>query len=188
MDQSGRSEGELLSLAKRGNLDAFEAIVRLYERRIFGLALRLAGSREDAQDAMQETFIRLFRNLARVDSDQALGSWLYSVAVNACRDIGRARRRSRLAPMGERLAVFADPAANPEAIRSGEEQEERLRSGLQELPEKERAALILRELEGLSTQEVARILGSSEATVRVQVASARVKLRRLLADRFEGMS
>ncbi len=125
-----------------GIFDAFDAIVRIYERRIFGLALRLAGSREDALDAMQETFVRLFRNLARVDPDHVLGSWLYSVAVNACRDIGRARRRSRLVPMGEKLAVFADPAANPELIRSGEEQEERLRSCLQKLPEKERAALI----------------------------------------------
>ena len=186
MRESARSEPELLSLAKRGNLDAFDALVRLHERRIYGLALRLTGSPEDAKDATQEAFVRLFRNLGRVNSEQSPGAWLCTVAVNACRDIGRVRRRSRLVPMGEKLAVFADPAADPETLRFSEELEDGLRQCLQKLPEKEREALILRELEGLSTQQVAEVLGSSESTVRVQVASARIKLRKLLAARFEG--
>jgi len=185
MRESGRSEAELLSLARGGNLDAFDEIVRLHERRIYALALRLTGTPEDAQDAMQEAFVRLFRNLARVDCQDRLGSWLATVVVNACRDLGRARQRSRLVPMGEKLAVFADPGANPEVLRSGEEREEQLRSCLQRLPERERAALTLRELEGLSTQEVARILGTSESTVRVHICSARIKLRKLLAGWFE---
>ena len=77
----------------------------LYERRIFALALQLAGDMEDAKDATQETFLRLHRNLGQIDSGRSLGPWLWSVAVNACRDIGRRRRRSRLVPVDAWVVV-----------------------------------------------------------------------------------
>jgi RNA polymerase sigma-70 factor (ECF subfamily) len=174
-------EAQLLSRAKSGDLDAFEQIVMLHERRVFGLALRLTNSVEDAKDAMQETFIRMHRKLGQVDAGRSLGPWLYSVTVNVCRDIGRVRQRSRLIPMDEWASRAADPAANPEGLFSGRERERHLRAGLRTLPEKERAALLLREMEGLSTDEVARILGSSPATVRSQISTARVKLRKFFA-------
>ncbi|MBZ5728739.1 MAG: sigma-70 family RNA polymerase sigma factor [Acidobacteriia bacterium] len=157
------SEAELLSLAKRGDLDAFEEIVRLHERRIFALALRLAGNVADAQDATQEAFIRLYRKLGEIDSGRSAGPWLYSVTVNACRDMGRARRRTRLLPMDGRAAATPEPSAGPEVLCSGQEMEEQLRAGLAELLEKERAALVLREMEGMTMREVARILGSTKA-------------------------
>jgi RNA polymerase sigma-70 factor (ECF subfamily) len=178
-------EARLLALAKTGDLDAFEQLVALHERRIFALALRLTGSVEDAKDATQETFIRLHRKIAQIDSSRGAGPWLYSVTVNACRDIGRGRQRSRLIAV-EDLASLAptDPVANPEGLYADRQREERLRSVLHRLPEKERAALLLREMEGLSTGEVARILGSSEATVRSQICTARLKLRKLLRGKL----
>jgi RNA polymerase sigma-70 factor (ECF subfamily) len=179
-------EARLLSLAKAGDLDAFEQIVVLHERRVFALALRLTGSVEDAKDATQETFIRLHRKMDQIDSRRSIGPWLYTVAVNACRDIGRERQRSRLVPMDD--WVFAAPAAadDPEGLCADHQREEQLRSVLRRLPEKERAALLLREMEGLSTEEVARILGSSETTVRSQICSARIKLRKLLGRKWRG--
>src|SRR5580704_14202867 len=127
-------EALLLSRAKGGDLDAFEQIVVLHERRVFGLALRLTGSVEDAKDAMQETFIRMHRKIAQVDAGRALGPWLYTVTVNVCRDLGRARQRSRLIPMDEWAARVADPAANPEGLCSVREREGHLRAGLRTLP------------------------------------------------------
>jgi len=188
MDEFGNSEAELLSLAQGGNLDAFEEIVKLHERRIFALALRLTGKSEDAQDAAQEVFVRLFRNLRQIDAGRSVGPWLYSVTVNVCRDLERVRQRSRLIPMGEKLTAFSDPAQTPEGLYADQQREQWLRSCLQELPEKERAALTLRELEGLSTQEVARALGSAEGTIRAQICSARIKLRKLMAERMGGKS
>jgi RNA polymerase sigma-70 factor (ECF subfamily) len=174
-------EARLLALAKTGDLDAFEQLVALHERRVFALALRLTGSVEDAKDATQEAFIRLHRKMGQIDSVRGAGPWLYSVTVNACRDIGRGRQRSRLAPLENWAALApADPAPNPEGLYAGQQQEQHLRGMLARLPEKERAALLLREMEGLSTQEVARILGSSQTTVRSQICSARLKLRKLL--------
>lgn len=177
-------EAELLVLARAGDRAAFERIVALYERRIFALALRLAGDLEDAKDATQETFLRLHRNLRQIDSARSLGPWLWSVAVNACRDIGRRRRRSRLVPIDAFVAASAaDQAVGPEGVARAHELERRLQTALAHLPEKERAALLLREMEGLSTREVAEILGSSETTVRSQISVARLRLRKLLGHR-----
>jgi len=180
-------EARLLLLAKTGDLDAFEQIVVLHERRVFALALRLTGSVEDAKDATQEAFIRLHRKIAQIDSGRGVGPWLYTVTLNACRDIGRERQRSRLVPVADWVSLApASPDGDPEGLYSGREREKHLRHVLSRLPEKERAALLLREMEGLSTPEVARILGSSEATVRSQVCTARVKLRKLLGRKWGG--
>ena len=178
-------EARLLALAKTGDLDAFEQLVALHERRVFALALRLTGSVEDAKVATQEAFIRLHRKIGQIDSGRGVGPWLYSVTVNACRDIGRERQRSRLVPM-ENWASFApaDPEGNPEGLYADQEREENLRTVLRRLPEKERAALLLREMEGLTTEEVARILGSSVSTVRSQICTARLKLRKLLRGKL----
>jgi RNA polymerase sigma-70 factor (ECF subfamily) len=178
-------EARLLALAKTGDLDAFEQLVELHERRVFSLALRLTGSVEDAKDATQEAFVRLHRRIWQIDTGRGVGPWLYSVTVNACRDIGRLRQRSRLVPMENWASLApADPDDNPEGLYAGRQREERLRSELRHLPEKERAALLLREMEGLSTAEVAKILGSSEATVRSQICTARLKLRKLLKGKL----
>jgi RNA polymerase sigma-70 factor (ECF subfamily) len=177
-------EARLLTLAKTGDLEAFEQLVALHERRVFSLALRLTGSVEDAKDATQEAFIRLHRKIAQIDSGRGVGPWLHSVTLNACRDIGRGRRRSRLVPM-ENWASLAPAAPNtPEGLYADRQREEHLRTVLRRLPEKERAALLLREMEGLTTGEVARILGSSEATVRSQICMARLKLRKLLRGKL----
>jgi RNA polymerase sigma-70 factor (ECF subfamily) len=178
-------EARLLALAKTGDLEAFEQLVVLHERRVFSLALRLTGSVEDAKDATQEAFIRLHRKIAQIDSGRGVGPWLYSVTLNACRDIGRGRQRSRLVPMENWASLApAAPNATPEGLYADRQREEHLRTVLRRLPEKERAALLLREMEGLTTGEVARILGSSEATVRSQICMARLKLRKLLRGKL----
>jgi RNA polymerase sigma-70 factor (ECF subfamily) len=183
----GRTEPELLAAARGGDLDAFERLVAMHERRIYGLALRIAGNAEDAKDAMQEAFLRLHRNMAQIDSEAAIGPWLCAVAVNACRDIGRAKRRSRLVAMEGEVDSKPHPTAGPEQLAAASERERHLQSALRCLPEMERAALLLREMEGLSTGEVARILGSSETTVRSQISRARLRLRKLFAERFGGV-
>jgi len=170
-------EADLLRLAQSGSRDALEQLIMRYERRIFALAFRLTGSVEDAQDAAQETFTRLHLRLREIQAGRGAGPWLCAVAVNACRDIGRRRRRSRLIPLPPAIEV-PDALTDPERRAAARESQECLRAGLATLPEKERAALLLREMQGLSTAEVARALGSSEVTVRSQICNARMKLRR----------
>ncbi|HUA60192.1 MAG TPA: RNA polymerase sigma factor [Verrucomicrobiae bacterium] len=180
-------EASLRAAAVRGDLEAFEQLVRRYERAVFSLALRLTGDVEDARDAAQGVFLRMHRKLHTVDPKRSLSPWLYTVTLNVCRGIGRSRIRSRLVPMEEFVQLAAvDPTPGPERQLSAREAEFQLRAGLQQLPERERAALLLREVEELSTAEVAKLLGSSETTVRSQISSARMKLRKFFAKHAGG--
>jgi len=148
--------------------------MREHERLVLVTAMRLTGSLEDARDVSQEVFLKLYRNLDKVDTAGAVSSWLYRVTVNACHDL---RRRQRPTTSVDDAAEPRDRSADPQEVLSEAERREVLRLSLRKLPEKERAALVLRDLEGLSTEEVARILGSSEATVRSQICKARVKVK-----------
>ncbi len=179
-----RLEVELLARAKQGDLDAFEQLVIRHERQVFRLALRMTGGVEDAKDVTQETFLLFHRKMGQIQSDRSLGPWLYSVAVNVCRGMSRNRRRSRLVVLDRLADSTPDGAPDPERLLNVKQREECLRSALETLPLKERAALLMREMEGMTTKEVARTLGSCEATVRVQIGSARLKLREFFAKRF----
>jgi RNA polymerase sigma-70 factor, ECF subfamily len=157
-DPEGRP-GELAE-ARSGDLPAFERLMRQYERLVLVTALRLAGNLPDAQDVSQEVFLKLYRNLGRLASEDAVASWLYRVTVNACHDLRRRRRPED--PM-EYSGQVASGTADPHQM----------------LAESERS-----HLEGLSTEEVARVLGTSEATVRSQVSKARVKIKGFVGRYF----
>jgi RNA polymerase sigma-70 factor, ECF subfamily len=174
-EDAGQSAG-LLERAKTGDLDAFDQLMRANERQVLGTALRLLGNLEDAQDAGQETFLRLYKSLNRLPDIQEIRSWLYRVTVNVCNDMHRARRRRAWEPM-----TGPEPASNqadPELAWIHQERGKLVEMALKTLPEKERAAVVLRDMQGLSTREVAEILGSSEVTVRSQISVARGKLKK----------
>jgi RNA polymerase sigma-70 factor (ECF subfamily) len=175
---SGEPADRVLSLAQSGDPAAFETLLRMHEVLVARTALRLTGNRQDAQDAAQEVFLRLHRNISRIDDSRNLPGWLYRVTVNVCRDIVRKRRNTD--SLGDiQVAVPSSTEAD-----MGREQQLRLvEDALRTLPEKERAAVALRDIQGLSTREVAEILGSSEATVRSQISAARLKIRKMLRRR-----
>jgi RNA polymerase sigma-70 factor (ECF subfamily) len=159
---------------ENSELAAFERIMSQCERRVLRVALRLLHNPQDAQDAAQEVFLRLYKHLADLDQARGYEPWLYRVTVNVCRDIARGRRR--LVGLAD---VEEQAARQPDAYHDAERAQrlEIVRRGLSRLGGKERAALVLRDVEGLSTREVAGILGSSENTVRSQISTARLKLR-----------
>ena len=160
---------------------AFEEVMRAQERRVLGVACRLLGRLEDAQDASQEVFLRLYRNLNKVGASGNLSGWLYRVTVNVCHDVGRKRPVSAPA---EDAAGLPAPGADPQRAAIATERRRALEMSLRMLSEKERAVLVLRDLEGLSTEEVARALGTTEATVRSQLSKARVKAKDFLERYF----
>jgi len=161
---------ELITRAQAGDDRSFEEIMILHERRVFRTALRILGNAEDARDAAQEVFLRLFKFLDRFDVRKGLHPWLYTITLNVCRDIARKRRPEELLPEQLQDHAASNPHSRSVGIRIIEQ-------GLKALTEKERAALVLRDLQGLSTQEVAEILGSSETTVRSHISRARIKLK-----------
>ncbi|HLL75565.1 MAG TPA: sigma-70 family RNA polymerase sigma factor [Pyrinomonadaceae bacterium] len=175
----------LVARARAGDTTAFDELMRATERKVVATAWRLLGDREDVRDAAQEVYLRAFKYLARFREGEDLGAWLYRITVNVCRDAAERRRRAghvaaasdeeleRAAAGFENFAETGD--AEQEALRA--QQRELLRRGLDALPERERAAIVLRDMEGLSTEEVARILNTRPVTVRSQVSSARAKLK-----------
>jgi RNA polymerase sigma-70 factor, ECF subfamily len=153
--------------------------VEAHQPMVLRVAFRLLGRVEDAQDAAQEVFLRLFRNLDRIGADPK--AWLYRVTVNVCND--HHRRRKAVVEIDSRPHSTADPAPDPERALALEERKRLVTEGLEKLPGRERAAVVLRDIEGLSTAEVAGILGVEQATVRSQVFSARLKLAKYVRSR-----
>jgi RNA polymerase sigma-70 factor (ECF subfamily) len=169
-----------VAAAQAGDRAAFERLMRQHERQVLTTALRLLGNREDARDAAQEVFLRLYRNLAKVEAAGNLAGWLYRVTVNVCHD--QRRKRPDLASV--ELAALPAAGASPQQEVTDAERRHALELSLRLLGEKERTALVLRDLEGLSTAEVAQILGSSEMTVRSQISKARVKVKNFIEQYF----
>lgn len=154
----------------------FERLVSVHQQMVLRTAYRLLGRLEDAQDAAQEVFLRLFRNLERIDGDGR--AWLYRVTVNVCND--HHRRRKVVVELDHQ---HADSAPDPERVLTLDERKRLVMEGLAILAERERAAVVLRDIEGLSTAEVAGILGVEEVTVRSQIFSARGKLAKYVRSR-----
>ena len=170
------ASADVLSRARRGDESAFEELMRLHERQVLRTALRLLGRLEDAEDAAQEVFLRLYKNLRGFDALAEIRPWLYRVTVNVSYDLGRKRRRF-VAELPDELPV----EQTQESDVGLEQRRGLLAEALAYLPEKERAAVVLREIEGLDTAEVAEILGSTPVTVRAQVSTGRARLREIVA-------
>ena len=177
----------LIERAKAGESAAFEQLVDHHQRKVLSTAWRMLGNREDARDAAQEVFLRVHKYLKSFRTDQEFGGWLYRIIVNVCRDHARKHgnrhqfasfESERDAGAFEELVSKEDVETN--AIRSQERA--LVAEALATLSNKERAALVLRDLEGLSTKEVAQALGSTQTTVRTQISSARAKIK-LYRDR-----
>jgi RNA polymerase sigma-70 factor (ECF subfamily) len=154
----------------------FEELVAAHERMVLATAYRLLGRVEDAQDAAQEVFLRLFKNLSAIEGDPK--AWLYRVTVNVCNDHHRRRK-----PAYELDHNRADSRPNPERALTLDERKRLLMEGLGALTERERTSVVLRDIEGLSTTEAAAILGVEEVTVRSHISSARVKLAKYVRSR-----
>jgi RNA polymerase sigma-70 factor (ECF subfamily) len=180
------SAARLIMRAKAGDTTAFDQIVLAHQRKILSLAWRMLGDREDARDAAQDTFMRVYKSFGKFDPAQDFNGWLYRIAVNACRDLARKRRGNHYSLEAEvESGAMAEPASphDTESAALLAQEHAILLRALATLPEKERAAIVLRDLEGFATEEVARILGSSPTTVRSQICAARVKLK-AFRDRF----
>jgi len=177
------SLARLIERAAAGDTAAFEQIMIHSQQRVMAMTWRMLGNEADARDASQEVFLRVYKYLKRFKQDQDFFGWVYGITINVCRDITKKRRQH-----SERFTSFADGTAEgaleipsrgegaDEALMQAQ-QRELIAKAMAHLPVKERASIVLRDIEGLSTEEVARILNSSPTTVRSQISSARRKIK-----------
>ena len=172
----------LIERAAAGDMEAFEEIMSQCEQRVLRMTWRMLGNEADARDATQEVFLRVYKYLGRFKQDQPFFAWLYQITLNVCRDISKKRRRygTQFTSIDdadvEAVSKLRDRPAGVEEALVREQERKLIMKAIAILPDKERAAILLRDLEGLSTDEVARIMKSTQTTVRSQISSARQKI------------
>ncbi len=173
------NESDLIERFKKGDPSAFEAIVLRHQDRIYNLCRYMLQDPEDARDAAQDVFLKAYRGLKDFRPESSLYTWLYRIAVNTCLDYRRKSRREafRNEPLTEDLP--SDERSPHQLYESGEIPES-IQLALQKLPEKLRAAIVLREIEELSYEEIAEVLHTSVGTVKSRISRAREQLRHLL--------
>lgn len=172
-------EGDLIAWSRNGDVDAYDRLVAAYQDRIYALTYRITGNREDAWDAAQEAFLKAFRSLPTFRGRAAFSTWLHRIAVNASLDIVRRRPQQPPVSLEEPLgAITADPG--DEVTRRDLQQ--RIRRAIAALPPEQRTAIVLRDLQWLSYEEIAAVLQIPIGTVRSRISRGREILRALLAD------
>jgi RNA polymerase sigma-70 factor (ECF subfamily) len=164
--------------------EQFERIVEEYADRVFGIALRITGVASDAEDAMQDAFIAIFRGLGSFRGEAAFSTWIYRIAVNAALQVRRRRPPAdrELVDFGFEHEVVADWSQQVEESAERQELAEAIEQGILLLPEDYQVAVILRDVEGLSAAEAADVLHIREAALKSRLHRGRVLLRQYLAD------
>ena len=174
----------IVSRVCAGDMAAFEELVRRYRNDVFSLSMHFVRSREDAWDISQEVFIKAHRSLAGFRGEASLRTWLLRITANQCKDFLKKRRLSTV-PLDETMETLpsADVRPGPDRQVEAEEVGKAIKDALDALPFKHRSAFILRELEGLSYQEMAEAMGCNIGTVMSRLHHARKKIRDGLTER-----
>jgi len=186
MEWMETTELAAIEQVRAGDGDAFRLLVERYSRSIFRLTYRMTGNEQDAEDMVQETFLRAYRQIHSYDARAGFGTWLFRIATNCSLDLLRKRgvRRESQEPAfedGGRKVELPSTAPSPERLAISGQIRRRLRVALAQLSPAERAAFILRHFEGVPIDEISRALGHSNSAARQSVFRAAAKLRRALA-------
>ena len=176
------SDAELIERCLRKDNAAWELVVARFRRRVFHISYKFTGKHDEAEDLTQEIFLKVFRSLDKFNRDADFSTWLSSVARNYCIDHYRASKREKEVVVEDALAYDLAPAVSGNPYRALEDQDRRslVRRGLEQLPGKLREAVVLRDLQGLSYQEMALRLALPEGTVKSRINRGREELARLL--------
>ena len=186
--QTGMDERELIIRAGRGDAYAFEQLMAAHESKMYAVALRMCGNREDAQDCLQEAMIRVYRAMSGFKGQSSFSTWVYRITMNSCLDELR-RRKARTATsldaMLENGFAPSDEGDTPEQSSLRSEQRRVLERAIADLPEDMRAAIVLRDVQGLSYDEIARTLDANVGTIKSRISRGREKLRAMLSEQPE---
>lgn len=175
------AENELVARARAGDRPAFEQLVRIHADRVYGVVLRVTGDRHEAEEVVQETFLRAWRNLGRFEGRSRFFTWLYRIAVNEARR-SQERRSARPAPLADAPAEIADERDAPHVRAEARDLLQDLQAAILALPLEYRMPLVLRDVEGLSTAEAAAVMDLGEAAFKSRLHRARMAVRAAVDD------
>ena len=187
------NELALVKAAKEGDLEAFSQLVKRYDRNVFRIAQHITHNEEDAQDVVQDAFLKAYQNLEQFQGNSKFYTWLVRIAVNEALMRLRRRRGDRTVSLDEGVETdegtipreVADWSPNPEQLYGQSELSDILKKTIQGLPPGFRTVFVLRDVEGLSTEETAEMLGLSIPAVKSRLLRARLQLRERLAKYFK---
>ncbi len=177
------ADADLIERCLQKDNAAWELIVGRYKRKVFHIAYKFTGRHDDAEDLTQEIFLKVFKSLEKFNRDADFSTWLSSVARNFCIDHYRASKREKEVLVEDLVAFDLAPASagsSPHRVLEDRDRRSFLRRGLEALPDKLREAVVLRDLQGLTYQEMADRLGLPEGTVKSRINRGREELSRLL--------
>ncbi|MFB0562679.1 MAG: RNA polymerase sigma factor [Candidatus Lokiarchaeia archaeon] len=190
------SDEILVKTSQKGDYPSFEEIVKRYEKKIYNLAYRIMGNKEDASDVLQETFLQAFKKLASFKGKAKFSTWLYRIAVNIC--LMKKRKRKKMETVSLDIPILTkkedeikrelrdDWSESPLATLENEEVKKNLSKAIDSLPEEYKTVFLLRGLNGLSNEEVANVLKISLPAVKSRLHRARLFLRDKLSQYFQG--
>ena len=190
-EQMAGGEDEAVARARSGDAEAFRVLVERHSRSVFRLAFRMTGNEHDAEDVVQETFLKAYRKLDAFEERAQFGSWLHRIAANCAYDLLRARlRHDEHVERGEvsdsdHVLALRSPEPGPDRLVIGGEVQRRLRAALARMSALERSAFTLRHLEGMSIAEIARALDLDASAAKQSVFRAVRKLRQALGEHAE---
>lgn len=175
-------ENHLIRRFKAGDPSTFETIVQAHQDRIYNLCYYLLGNSQDAEDAAQDVFIKAYRNLNNFTPEASLYTWLYRIGVNTCLD---QRRKFRPEPLKDQSLAEGLPSSEPSPERCYQSKEigRAIQAALAQLSKNSRAVIVLKEIEGLSYEEIAEVLHTSVGTVKSRISRTREELRRFLGKK-----
>jgi len=182
-------EQKLITLAQQGDQSAFEQLLERYEKPVYHQALRLTGNPEDAADVTQEVFIKVWRSLPSFRRESGFSTWLHRLTDNAAIDLIRREKKRRgdssLDDEEGGALPPADPAPTPQQTVEQKELQQAVADGLAQLSEEHRQVLVMREINGLSYEEIGQALDLSPGTVKSRLARARISLAKILQKNRE---
>lgn len=187
----GLDEAALVARACQGDVAAFEQLVAAYERKVYNLAYRLTGNPEDAADVAQEALLKVYTSLPEFRGDASFSTWLYRVVSNTCLDELRRRKRQRAVSLDQPISLtdgedltrqWADESDGPEEALTRKEQQAMVQQAISLLDEDHRVIIIMRDIQGLSYEEVADALGLSLGTVKSRLNRARAALQKKFSE------
>lgn len=188
-------EARLVRLARNGDRQAFEELVDMYKDRIYHLAYRMLNFSTEAEDVVQDTFLRVYMNMDRYDENQKFSTWIYRIATNLCIDRLRKRKPNYSLdaemPDGEGAdwySLLPSDQDTPEEEFVLSETQEQIRKAIQTLPEKYKSVVVLRYLHDMSLQEIGDVLGMPVTTIKTRVHRGREYLRKKLEPDFGGQN
>ena len=181
-------DAELVRLCQNGDMAAFEQLFHKYRERMYGIAYRMMGNQEDAMDLTQEIFLKAYQKIGKYNFKSAFSTWLYRLAVNLCIDELRKLKSVHTLSVAETFpegAVMQMDGNTPEDHAILKDREKQVWEAINLLKEKERAIIILRDMEGLSYKEIAKVFKCSLGRVKSRLHEARQKLKAILEDKTE---